>query len=372
MFPRIASAVVVVAVAAALALVGWPQVFGLEHTIGFAQLVAFRALFVVGATPATLALIIVIAALRRRHPAIVALLVIVALFGVANTGLLAVRGWSPSPASTPASTPAAAPSNSPRGTTITVLTWNTLGGAVDAQTIAQLALAVKADVITLPETTEATATEVTALLAAAGTPMWSHTVSLDESTGTRSTSLLISTALGAYEPTDEFGNTSRLPSVVARPVKGVGPVIAAVHPVAPVPGEMSNWRRDLDWISTLCRTPNLVVGGDFNATLDHVTSLQQCSDTALAAHTAAVGTWPTSLPPFLSAPIDHVMHTSSWATVSARVIDSEDAAGSDHRPFVAVLAPVPRPHPHPHRPHRPHRPHPESRRPDASETMEYG
>jgi endonuclease/exonuclease/phosphatase family metal-dependent hydrolase len=41
----------------------------------------------------------------------------------------------------------------------------------------------------------------------------------------------------------------------------------------------------------------------------------------------------------LGAQIDHVMSTSSWKTVSMKVIGTEDGSGSDHRPIVATLAP---------------------------------
>jgi endonuclease/exonuclease/phosphatase (EEP) superfamily protein YafD len=56
--------------------------------------------------------------------------------------------------------------------------------------------------------------------------------------------------------------------------------------------------------------------------------------------TAAVGTWPTLLPPLLGAPIDPVLATPAWQPIGFRVIESADGAGSDHRPVVAQLRPA--------------------------------
>jgi endonuclease/exonuclease/phosphatase (EEP) superfamily protein YafD len=59
-----------------------------------------------------------------------------------------------------------------------------------------------------------------------------------------------------------------------------------------------------------------------------------------ATGNAAVGTWPTSFPQLLGAPIDHVMATDDWEVVGFRVIGSRDGEGSDHRPVLAQLRPV--------------------------------
>jgi endonuclease/exonuclease/phosphatase family metal-dependent hydrolase len=90
------------------------------------------------------------------------------------------------------------------------------------------------------------------------------------------------------------------------------------------------------------------MAGDFNSTLDELNSLStkpgsdfgQCTDAGHASHSAAIGTWPTSLPALLGAQIDHVMYTSEWRVVAMHVIRTEDNAGSDHRPIVATLAPA--------------------------------
>jgi endonuclease/exonuclease/phosphatase (EEP) superfamily protein YafD len=55
---------------------------------------------------------------------------------------------------------------------------------------------------------------------------------------------------------------------------------------------------------------------------------------------AAVGTWPTSLPALVGAPIDHVLASTDWSVTGIEVLETMDASGSDHRPIVARLAPV--------------------------------
>ena len=88
------------------------------------------------------------------------------------------------------------------------------------------------------------------------------------------------------------------------------------------------------------------MAGDFNSTIDHFSGLAatpgaalgNCFDAATSTKNAAVGTWPVALPPLLGAPIDHVMATSDWQGTGMRVIESQDASGSDHRPIVVQLS----------------------------------
>ena len=234
--------------------------------------------------------------------------------------------------------------------TVTVLSWNTLGEVPDAQTIADLALDEGADVVVLPETTDPLGEAVAIAMREGGSPMWVHTQAYDDIAKARSTTLLISPDLGAYAVTSaEFpgppGNTNTVPSVVADPVDGDGPRIVAVHAVAPIRWELRNWRSDLDWLAAQCAGENVIMAGDFNATVDHFAGhgtdggdLGRCSDAAAAADSAALGTWPTDVPPLLGSPIDHVLATPDWSVDGFRVIDDLDGAGSDHRPVVATLS----------------------------------
>ena len=336
---RFVAAAIVVIVAAALLIAVWPQLFGLERLPGVAQVVSLRGLaaLVAGVGVVALLLIALISRRVRRLAATVALLLLV--FTGVSAAVLATRGATPVGFQTKADAD------------LTVLSWNTLGDSPGAAEIARLALAQHADIVTLPETSAATADEVARLMTQAGSPMHELHVSFDQVAKSHTTSVLISTALGAYRVDTSHGSSATLPSVVAVPVDGDGPTIVAAHVVSPVPGEMANWRQGLDWLSQRCGAGgDVILAGDLNSTLDHYAGLGAstpsgdgdlgaCHDGARAEGSAAVGTWPTSLPTQLGAPIDHVMASDGWTFVGFRVIGNEDGAGSDHRPIVAQLRP---------------------------------
>jgi endonuclease/exonuclease/phosphatase (EEP) superfamily protein YafD len=335
MFRRILAAAVLVALALALLLAVWPQLVGLERQAGLAQLVSLRGLAVlVGAALVILFLLISLVSPRtRRFTGGIGVLFLA--FSVLTVLVLATRGFGDPAMQTKADGD------------VTVLSWNTLGDAPGADAIAALALKVDADVVVLPETSAETAEIVAAIMADAGHAMQPLHLSLDEISKARTTSVLISDAMGQYTRDDSAGTTEALPSVVAVPADGTGPTIIAAHPISPVPGEMAHWRQGLGWLADRCDGKNVILAGDLNSTLDHYNGLGtdggdlgRCHDAARATGNAAVGTWPTSFPPLLGAPIDHVMATSDWRLVGFRVISTQDGAGSDHRPVVAQLRPA--------------------------------
>lgn len=335
MFRRIASAAILLALAAVLLIAGWPQLLGWERLTVVAQLVSLRGLAVlVGAGVVILfTLISLLAPSMRRFAGSIALLVLV--FCAVTVAVLATRGFGDPALQT------RAPGD------VTVLSWNTLGDAPGADTIAELAAEVEADVVVLPETSAETAEIVAAILSDGGRPMQALYLSLDDVSKARTTAVLISADLGEYTRDDSAGTTETLPSLVVRPLDGRGPTIVAAHPVAPIPGEMGAWRSGLIWLADRCAGENVILAGDLNSTLDHYTALGTdggdlgaCRDAARATGNAAVGTWPTAFPQLLGAPIDHVMATPDWEVVGFRVIGSHDGDGSDHRPVLAQLRPV--------------------------------
>jgi len=352
MFRRSLSAVALVIAAAALLVLAWPQLFGLQRTALVAQVVSLRGMTTVAALVAVVALTLFAMLGRsfRRFGSALALLALA--FALTNVAVLATRGIGNPSFSTKS---AAAKS----ATELTVLSWNTLGDAPGAQTIATLALDSGADVVSLPETTEATADAVARLMQSAGHPMAVHSIAFGQVAKARSTSLLIGTKLGEYRIDTGTGSTSQLPTVVAKPADGSGPTIMAVHVVAPIPGEFAHWRTDLGWLASACAGTNTIMAGDFNATIDHFVGLGgapgtatdnrataggaaarilgNCTDAAVASKNAAVGTWPTSLPAIFGAPIDHIMATPDWKVTGMRVVENLDTAGSDHRPIVVQL-----------------------------------
>ena len=338
MFPRILTWILVLGTVVVAAVLLWPQGFGLQNQWVAAHVVARRGAAAVLGAIAAVALAVM--AIPRQTRAVgLALAVVMALFAAGNVAVIAARGTGGSDAAGDASS-------------VTVLSWNTLGEVPDAATIADLALGEGADVVVLPETTGPLGEEVAISMRDGGSPMWVHTVAFDEVAKARSTTILISPDLGDYEVVSAVvsgppGNTNTLPSIVAEPVDGDGPRIVAVHAVAPIRWELRNWRSDLDWLADQCAGENVIMAGDFNATVDHFAGrgadggdLGRCRDAGVQAGAGGLGTWPTEVPELLGSPIDHVLATPGWEVDAFRVVGELDGAGSDHRPIVATLAPA--------------------------------
>lgn len=340
---RVTGILVSVVFAIAAAVVTWPQFFRLERTFPFAQIVSLRGPLVVAfAIIAVLALLLCLARTARAFGA--SLLIVALLAGGANAAILVTRGLGT--AALPEKTDGA----------LRVMTWNTAGEATDPVVIARTAVAMQADIVALPETAIEMGKEVAVAMREMGHPMWAHYETFGEREDypdwdANSTTLLISPDLGDYAVVDSTAsgttNTSSVPSVVAMPVDGSGPIVVAVHAVAPRQDAMEGWRDDLQWIADQCSADNVILTGDFNATVDHMDrlgteggTLGRCHDAASVTGSGAVGTWSTDWPPLLGTPIDHVMATDSWTPVASVVLGTLDDAGSDHRPLVVQLEPA--------------------------------
>lgn len=334
---RLLGILVTVVFAIGAALVTWPQFFRLERTFPLAQIVSLRgALVVAFGLIALLALLLCLARTARAFAA--SLLAIALLAGGANAAILLSRGTGAS----------ALPERTDQS--LRVMTWNTAGAAADPAVIARTAVAMQADIVALPETTIETGEEVAVAMREMGHPMWAH----HEDFGDRedypdwdanSTTLLISPDLGDYAVVESTSagttNTSAVPSVVAMPIDGSGPIVVAVHAVAPRQDAMAAWRADLQWIADQCAADDVILAGDFNATVDHMDRLGvdggtigRCHDAASVTGSGAVGTWSTDWPPLLGTPIDHVMATEAWTATASVVLTTLDDAGSDHRPLI--------------------------------------
>lgn len=365
---RAAGWVLALAGSAVVVLLLAPDRFDLTTTTPFAQVIAFRGALGLGSVGAGLALLAVAGLVRlarrrrsrrgRNGPAIgpnlsrpaggpaaaqaadrppralapVAVLAVVLLVaGAVHLGILASRGVD-NPPTTALDTSAV--SGTPG--TVTVLALNTHVGGASARAVADAAIAVGADVLALPETPAAMATEVAALLAEAGRPMQTFTNDRGYTT-VYTTSLLVSQALGQYR---EFPTREGVGYVRAEPVDGDGPPVVAVHASAPTPSNMDWWLREVRYAVGLCRgTPGVIAAGDFNATGDHapMRDLGRCIDATSAAGAGGVGTWPTGVPALLGAPIDHVLADGeAWVVRAAAVVE---VGASDHRAVVARLAP---------------------------------
>jgi endonuclease/exonuclease/phosphatase (EEP) superfamily protein YafD len=333
---RVLAAVIILVIGAGLLVAAWPQLFGLQTSPVFAQLVSMRALAVAIGLIVVIALTLaaLLSSSMRRLAASIAVAVLV--FCAVSVAVLSTRGFGGSGF------------ESATSSDVTVLAWNTLGEAPGAEVIAQLALDSEAEIVSLPEMTRATGVEVAQLMKAGGKPMWVYTVAYDQISKARSTTLLISVDLGEYDVDGAATTTAVLPSIVATPQDGTGPTIIAVHAVAPIPGEMQHWRSDLRWLALACTGDNVIMAGDFNSTIDHYAGLARsstatvggCADAGIATENGAVGSWPAALPALLGSPIDHVMATPNWRVSGMRVVQSHDSYGSDHRPILVQLSPA--------------------------------
>jgi len=327
---------VTVLFAIASAVLTWPAFFRVDRTLPVAQLIAFRTV-VTAAFAVLLLVLLLFAVIRPLRKLLLALALVAALALTANIVVVLDRGVGT--ATLPAKTDAS----------VRVMTWNTAGDATAADTIAQTAVAMSADVVSLPETTIETGEQVAIAMRELGQPMWAyHTEYGTDGWAADSTTLLISPSLGDYaviaSSQDGSSNTSTVPSVVAMPTSGEGPIIVAAHAVAPREDAMAGWRHDLQWLADQCAEDGVIMAGDFNATVDHMArlgtdggDLGQCRDAAVTTGNGAVGTWPTSLPALAGAPVDHVMASAGWAATGSVVLSSLDGSGGDHRPLVVQL-----------------------------------
>lgn len=339
---RVLGILVAAACILAAAVITWPQLFQVERLFPIAQIIAFRG--PVALAFAVLAVVALLLAALRPLRALALTLALAALVAAGvNGGVLVTRGLGSD----------VLPDKTERS--IRVLTWNTAGSATTPETIAQTAVAMQADIVTLPETTIQTGERVAIAMRERGSPMWAHHAAYGEygvdGWDATSTTLLISPALGDYSviesSRDGSSNTSTVPSAVAMPVDGSGPTVVAAHAVAPRRAYMQAWRNDLQWLADQCAGANVILAGDFNATLDHMSGLGvdggvlgRCHDVAAETGNGAVGTWSTTFPALLGAPIDHVLVSPEWEATGSAVLKSLDSSGSDHRPLVVQLEPA--------------------------------
>ena len=337
---RLLGILVTVLYAIAAAVLTWPGFFQVERAYPVAQIVSFRGVVALAfAAAAVVALLL--AVVRPIRAFAFALAIVAGTAALANGAVLLARGGAGTeqlPAKSEAS--------------VRVMTWNTAGPATAPETIARIAVAMDADIVALPETTIETGERVAVAMRDLGQRMWAHHAQ-DPSTewDAGSTTLLISPELGDYavieSSLDGSSNTSTVPSAVAMPVSGAGPTVVAAHAVAPRPTYMQQWRDDLQWLADQCGDGNVIMAGDFNATVDHMSglgvdggTLGHCDDAAVATGSGALGTWSSSMPALLGAPIDHVMATDDWQPSGSLVLRALDESGSDHRPLIVQYEPA--------------------------------
>ncbi len=148
---RLLGILLTVLFAIATAIVVWPQFFQLEQTFPFAQLVAVRGAVLAGLLAiAVLSLLLLFARPLRGFAASILIVALLGSAAIAGIGALRGFGTGELPAKSEAS--------------VRVLTWNTAGEAVSAETIADAILTQEVDVVTLPETAESVGERIAVML----------------------------------------------------------------------------------------------------------------------------------------------------------------------------------------------------------------
>lgn len=331
------AALVGLALVAAAVLVWWPSV-GFSRWLSTRTLVAHALSFPVPAGVALgLAGLVLLAvgvwAWRRRHRAWWWWL------AASVPGLAAALGLVLAPAGPPWAAPAPdTGSASADGTTLTVVTFNSLG-AFTAADLTALETRFHPDVVVLPETSHARAQRA---MRAAGWRGTLHTSDASgrwapEDSGIEATSVLLREGLPEYTPRSV--TPSMQGSVRLEPTDPAHPLLLAVHPAAPVPGWMDEWRRDLDGLVTEAETaaeegPVLLVG-DLNATVRHggLAGMEGLADTARRCGTPQ-GTWPVGWPAWGRSAIDHVIVSHTATVDSCEVLE---LGVSDHLAYATTV-----------------------------------
>lgn len=300
----------------------------LTHPIS--QMIAMRG--IVAAVIATLGLIIVLIALAR------ALMLRRGLFlGILGVGFLAVAAGHVAVLADRGLDAGHMPpdygvTHVSQGTgEVTVLSYNTLGGATTMEDLLPIIVDRGVDIAVLTETSTENGERLAGMLADQGRPFnVFHSDADPYDAEIKSTVVLVSPALGEYRQGPGLGLTWG--SVHVRSLGG-GPDIIGVHPIAPVRGLEDTWLEEITSVYQQCDAPNTIMAGDFNSTIDHMHATGASCPSALDGFVAGYGTWPASVPGIFGSPIDSVY--TDWTTTAAAIID---VGGSDHRGVLVRLA----------------------------------
>jgi endonuclease/exonuclease/phosphatase (EEP) superfamily protein YafD len=306
-----------------VAVVVLPDLLGLDHRSPFAQLVSFRPAMLAGLLVLAVAASVA-AVVRRRGWTLAGGLLAVAAVGGAMVLPRAIPAIDvPDP-------------DAPAARTLTVLSFNTYEGDGDVDTLAALIRSTRPDLIALPEAGGRYRDRLAPLV-----PEYRFATSNERGRDVQNVAAAVHSDLASPEPGDVTAQVDRstpFPSVEVSGA-GLGDVrFVAFHSIAPVPGDVPQWRSDLSTLDRWCGQPGLVIiAGDFNATLDHSvfrSAITGCADAAEQAGAGLEGTWNTRWPRWLGPQIDHVLVTGG---ITAETLSVLDVPGSDHRAVLTRL-----------------------------------
>ncbi|WP_392399474.1 endonuclease/exonuclease/phosphatase family protein [Actinotignum urinale] len=231
----------------------------------------------------------------------------------------------------------------PQKNDITVMQYNTEGGQVDFDVVADNIVKNHVQAVSLVETSTQAGKDMVKKLRARGQEFqFFHQGVSRWDSDWRSSVLLVNKNLGTYVPlTFEHDGKGTQRTLGARPEEPNGkPAFISVHPVAPVPKYMEEWREEVTNIYTMCDTrKDAIILGDFNSTRDHQKILgvgTSCTDLSKDAGIGGWGTWPAKTPSLLASPIDRVLTGGHYRGVGGSVLNN---GGSDHRAVIVRIAP---------------------------------
>ena len=319
-------------VAGLAAVVLFPEVLGLDARSPFAQVVAFR--------PQLAAVAVVLAGLaglgawtRRAGPD--ALLVALAL------GLVGIIALVDVGARATGSAPAVGTGGDSAGRSLVVLSLNTYKGQADPDDLADLVRDRSPDLVALPEARGDLRRRLSSRLDDDEGGSGYRAYSADDADDASGITVFVRSSLG--RPTVTQDRSGTYPAIVVdlpRSAPGVasGLRFVATHPRSPRPGGTGSWARDVGGLSRWCDAGRpTVVAGDMNSTEDHhvfATATADCSDAGSVTGDGLTGTWPSWLPGFLGAQIDHVLTAGGPRPTAFEVVP---AAGTDHRAILARI-----------------------------------
>lgn len=234
----------------------------------------------------------------------------------------------------------------PAAGTLRILAWNT-DDNVSERDLLKLVEATRPDIIVLPEvmqgftssfncnTTPLKASERLGNMCEIGREFDMNVYFRKSSPGQ---TLFVSNKLGMYEPVDEGPYWA---GFYAKPkdASSTSPKITVAHLQRPEFGiGTSWWIRHVSWAQETYSSPLSIAVGDFNATNTNMRSayLGACRDISDALGQKPAGTWPTALPAFWGAAIDHVYIGSAYSPIWFGTL-ADAPQGSQHRPIFAII-----------------------------------
>ncbi|GAA4835875.1 hypothetical protein GCM10023201_25730 [Actinomycetospora corticicola] len=323
--PSIVGAVVLAGI---VGVVLFPEALGLDERSPFVQVVAFR--------PQLATVALVLAALAAfgawRRAAAGTLVVALAVGLVSGIGVADVAGRTVGSATV-------------TGTSggLVVLALNTYTGDADADDLAALIQARNPDLVSLPEARGDLRRRLDSRLDEGQGGTGYRSYSADDADDASGMTVFVRSSLGRPTVTQDRDGT--YPAIVVdlpRSAPGVasGLRFVADHPRSPKPGDTFGWVRDVGRLARWCDADRpTIIAGDMNATADHAlfrSATADCTDAGSATGDGVTGTWPSWVPAFLGAQIDHVLVTGGPRPLGFEIAP---VGGTDHRAVLARIGP---------------------------------